>query len=129
MTAAPGAPATARVDVWTWAVRLFRTRSEATAACRGGRVRVNGQRAKAAAPVRVGDDVRVMRSGEERHVTVGRVVVKRVGATVAAACLTDLAPPPAPRQERPAAAALRDRGAGRPTKRDRRELERLRGRG
>lgn len=118
---------TARVDSWSWAVRLFKTRSAATAACRGGHVRVNGERVKAAQSVRVGDEVRIRVAGVERIVVVARVVVKRVGASVAAECLVDKTPPPPPREEM-AIAPRRDRGAGRPTKRERRDIERLRGR-
>jgi len=119
-------PATARVDSWTWAVRLFKTRSLATAACRAGHVRVNGERAKSAQPVRVGDEVRVRSAGFDRIVVVSRVVSKRVGATVATECFVDNTPPPPPREEIPLV-PVRDRGAGRPTKRERREIEKLRG--
>lgn len=116
----------ARVDAWTWAVRLFPTRSAAGAACRGGHVRVNGERAKPATMVVPGDEV-VIRGGErERIVLVQRLVVKRIGAPVAVACYLDRSPAPVPK-ERQAVAAQRDRGAGRPTKRDRRLIERLRG--
>ena len=69
-----------RVDSWTWAVRLFKTRSLATAACRAGHVRVNGDRAKAAQSVKVGDEVRVRSAGFDTIVVVTRVVAKRVGA-------------------------------------------------
>lgn len=121
--------ATARVDSWTWAVRLFKTRSAATAACRAGHVRVNGERAKAAQPVHVGDEIRVRVAGFDRIVVVSRLVVKRVGASVAADCLVERTPPPPPPpREELSLAPLRDRGAGRPTKRERRDLERLRGR-
>jgi ribosome-associated heat shock protein Hsp15 len=117
----------ARVDSWIWAVRLTKTRSAATSACRAGHVQVNGERAKAAQPVRIGDEVRLRTSDSERTVRVARLVSKRVGAVIAAECLVDLTPPPPPREE-VASAILRERGAGRPTKRERRELERLRGR-
>ncbi|MCX7521585.1 S4 domain-containing protein [Microbacterium sp. STN6] len=119
---------TARVDSWLWAVRLAKTRSAATAACRAGHVRVNGERAKAAQPVKVGDEVRMRVAGLDRIVEVRRILVKRVSATVAAESLTDRTPPPPPREE-VALAPKRDRGAGRPTKRERREIDRLRGRG
>lgn len=125
MQAPPGA--TARVDSWLWAVRLVKTRSLATAACRAGHVRVNGERAKAAQPVHIGDEVRLRESGFDRIVVVGAIFAKRVGAPVAVASYTDLTPPPLPREE-VAFLPLRDRGAGRPTKRERRELEHLRGR-
>ncbi len=116
-----------RVDAWLWAVRVFKTRSSATAGCRAGHVRVSGDRAKAAQPVRIGDEVRVRIAGFDRILIVKRLLVKRVSATEAAECYDDLTPPPPPR-EAVALAPLRDRGAGRPTKRDRREMERLRGR-
>jgi ribosome-associated heat shock protein Hsp15 len=121
MDAATGA----RVDSWIWAVRLQKTRSLATAACRAGHVRVNGERAKAAQPVRIGDEVRLRDSGLERIVVVKRIVSKRVGAVVAAECLDDLTPPPPPREE-VAFVPIRDRGAGRPTKRERRDIDKLR---
>lgn len=116
----------ARVDSWTWAVRMFKTRSLATAACRAGHVRVNGDRAKSAQPVRIGDEVRVRTAGFDRILIVSRVVTKRVGAPVAAECFVDKTPPPPPREE-VALLPIRDRGAGRPTKRERRDIEQLRG--
>ncbi|MFI0263696.1 RNA-binding S4 domain-containing protein [Streptomyces sp. NPDC017056] len=118
---------TVRVDSWIWSVRLTKTRSLAATACRGGHVRVNGERVKAAQAVRAGDEVRLRHAGRERVVVVKRLVRKRVGAAVAAECFVDNSPPPPPREEI-AAVGHRDRGAGRPTKRDRRELEQLRGR-
>ena len=117
---------TVRVDSWIWSVRLMKTRSMAAAACRAGHVRVNGERAKPAHPVRPGDQVRFRHDGRERVVVVSRLVRKRVGAPVAVECYVDKSPPPPPR-EAVAPAGRRDRGTGRPTKRDRREMERLRG--
>ncbi|PZF66207.1 RNA-binding S4 domain-containing protein [Curtobacterium sp. MCBD17_013] len=116
----------ARVDSWLWAVRLTKTRSAATAACRAGHVRVNGERVKAAQSVGIGDEVRLRTNGVERIVVVRGIVVKRVGAPVAATCLEDRTPPPPPREET-AWLPVRDRGAGRPTGRERRDLEKLRG--
>lgn len=115
-----------RVDSWVWSVRLTKTRSQAATAARLGRVRINGVQVKAAHPVRTGDEVRVRRDGIERIVVVQRLVKKRVGAPVAAECYVDNTPPPPPRAEIPDV-PHRERGAGRPTKRDRRELDRLRG--
>lgn len=107
-------------------MRLTKTRSMAATACRGGHVRINGDRVKPAAAVRPGDEVRLFHAGRERIVVVSRLVRKRVGAAIAAECYVDNSPPPPPREEI-AVIGVRDRGAGRPTKRDRRELERLRG--
>ncbi len=117
-----------RVDSWIWSVRLVKSRSMAATACKGGHVHVNGERVKPAYHVRAGDEVRLRHAGQDRIVVVKRVIRKRVGAPVAALCYIDNSPPPPPR-EAVAPAGVRDRGAGRPTKRDRRELERLRGLG
>ncbi|POX41283.1 RNA-binding protein [Streptomyces sp. Ru73] len=116
-----------RIDSWIWSVRLMKTRSMAATACRGGHVRVNGERVKAAYAVRPGDEVRLRHAGRERIVVVKRLVKKRVGAPVAVECYVDNSPPPPPR-ELAVQVPVRDRGAGRPTKRDRREMERLWGR-
>jgi ribosome-associated heat shock protein Hsp15 len=115
-----------RVDKWLWAVRLYKTRSLATDACRGGHVRVNGVPAKPATVVRAGDRVEARHQGRARILEVVRVIDKRVGASVAAGCLVDHSPPPS-RDEAPGA-WVRDRGTGRPTKRDRRRLDRFRAR-
>jgi ribosome-associated heat shock protein Hsp15 len=124
--AGPAVGESVRVDAWIWSVRLVKTRSMGATACRGGHVRVNGERVKPAYSVRVGDEVRLRHEGRERVVVVKRVIRKRVGAPVAVECYADNSPPPPPR-EAVAPAGIRDRGAGRPTKRDRREMDRLRG--
>lgn len=117
----------ARVDAWLWAVRVYKTRSAATAACRAGHVRVNGDRAKAAQPVLPGDELRVRISGFDRILIVRQPITKRVGAVQAASAVDDRTPPPPPR-ELTAFVPRRDRGAGRPTKRERRDIDKLRGR-
>ncbi len=121
-----GAVESARVDAWLWAVRMCSTRSAATALCRAGHVRVAGRAAKASTPVTVGDRVEARVHGVDRDLEVVRVVEKRVGAAIAVTCYLDHAPP-LPPAKRPAPVAERDRGAGRPTKRDRRRTDRLRG--
>ncbi len=113
-----------RVDSWIWAVRLMKTRSMASDACRGGHVRVNDIRVKPAYAVKIGDEVRIRTEGRERIVVVTRIIAKRVGAPVAAECYVDNSPPPPPREER-MPVLIRDRGAGRPTKRERRSIEKL----
>lgn len=116
-----------RVDRWLWAVRLTKTRSDAAAACRGGHVRVNDRPAKPATGVHPGDTVRARVHDRTRIVEVVRVIEKRVGAPDAATCYIDRTPAPPPEAAMPV--ARRERGAGRPTKRDRRLLDRLRGQG
>ncbi len=118
---------TVRVDSWLWAVRVFKTRSAATAACRSGHVRVNGDRAKAAQPVGAGDEVRVRIAGFDRVLVVREAIAKRVGAPVAALSYIDNSPP-LPTPEETALLPHRDRGAGRPTKRERRDIDKLLGR-
>lgn len=116
-----------RVDRWLWSIRLYKTRADATAACRGGHVRLNGRITKPATPVRVGDRIEAHVNRRDRVVEVARVIEKRVGAPLAAECYIDHSPPPPPAIEQPWI-PRRDRGTGRPTKRERRQLERWRGR-
>jgi ribosome-associated heat shock protein Hsp15 len=115
------------VDTWIWSVRLAKSRSAASTACKGGHVRVNGVRVKPAHLVRPGDEVRVRQGERDRIVVVTKVITKRVGAPVAAECYVDNSPPPPPR-ESVTPVGIRERGAGRPTKRDRRSIDKLLGR-
>lgn len=116
-----------RVDRWLWAVRLCKTRSASTTLCRGGHVRVNGAAAKASTPVRAGDRVEAFVGDRARMLEVVKVVDKRVGAVAAAESLVDHSSPPPPR-ERDDPIFARESGAGRPTKRERRQLDRFRNR-
>jgi ribosome-associated heat shock protein Hsp15 len=113
-----------RVDRWLWAVRLYKTRSLATDACRGGHIAVNGSPAKPATTVKVGDRVTARVEGWNRVLEVARIIDKRVGAPIAAECLVDHSPP-RPKTEL-VATFVRDPASGRPTKRERRQLDRLR---
>lgn len=113
-----------RVDRWLWAVRLTKTRPDAAAACRGGHVRINDRPAKPSTSVSPGDEVHARVGDRTRIVQVVRVIQKRVGAADAVTCYLDRTPalPVVPHVP----VAVRDRGAGRPTKRDRRMLEKWR---
>ncbi|WP_181781829.1 RNA-binding S4 domain-containing protein [Pseudonocardia pini] len=113
-----------RLDRWLWSVRLAKTRSDAAAACRGGHVRVNDRPAKPATPVQAGDSVRARVYDQTRIVQITKVIQKRVGAPEAQACYLDHTPPPPPKEGRPVF-AVRERGSGRPTKRERRALDQL----
>ena len=81
------------MDSWIWSVRLAKTRSAASGACRAGHVRVNGMRVKPAHSVWAGDEVRLRQDGRERVVVVVRVIAKRAGAPVAAECYVDRSRP------------------------------------
>lgn len=110
--------------MWLWAVRLYKTRSAATAACRGGHVRVNRAAVKAAAQVKVGDRIDAFVE-RPRSLEVVAIINKRVGAPAAAKCFIDHSPP-APVRRRNPPVFIREPGSGRPTKRDRRRLDRVR---
>ena len=113
-----------RIDQWIWGVRLYPTRAAATAACKAGHVRINGTSAKPSTAVKVGDRVLAQLGPRLRDYEVVRLIDKRVGAKVAIDCIVDHSPPPPPRDDIPV--FRRDPGTGRPTKRDRRQLDRLR---
>ena len=127
---APAGPTTVRVDKWLWAVRVFKTRTAASSACTSGRVSVNGEPAKPATKLVVGDTVEARRGDRIVVYKALRLIEKRVGAAVAADCVEDLSPPE-PDRAAPVLAppgGARARGEGRPTKKERREIDRLRGR-
>lgn len=115
-----------RLDSWLWAVRRYKTRSQATTACRAGHVRVNGDPVKPSTRLKIGDEVRVRVAGFDSILEVTGLITKRVGAPAAALAALDKTPP-RPSKLDTAAPIYRDRGAGRPTKRERRELDALRG--
>lgn len=119
-----------RLDSWLWSVRLYKTRSAATAGIRGGHVRVDDLPAKPAQQVSTGQVIRVRRDQDERIVeVVDPTLVKRVGAAIAQQAYIDRTPEkPPPIPEMAGRVAVRDRGAGRPTKKERRATDRLRGR-
>jgi ribosome-associated heat shock protein Hsp15 len=120
------APESVRVDKWLWAVRLFKTRALAAAACDAGRVRVNGQPAKPARNVRVGDALVADNGSVIRTVKVRALIEKRIGAPRVAEFLEDLTlPEPLNRPAGPQFAPpfVRAKGTGRPTKKERRSFE------
>ncbi|HEV8446480.1 MAG TPA: RNA-binding S4 domain-containing protein [Gemmatimonadaceae bacterium] len=116
-----------RVDKWLWAARFFKTRSLATEAVGGGKVEVNGERAKPAKSVKPGDEIRV-RLAPYEHILIVRAVAERRGPASVAQGLYEETEASAAARHRlaeqlrmaPAAFVFEDRG--RPTKKDRREL-------
>jgi ribosome-associated heat shock protein Hsp15 len=113
-----------RIDRWLCAVRLVKTRPIATQLCEGGHVRVNGNPAKPSTKIRPGDEVHALIAARERIVEVVRPIETRVGAPAAAECYIDRSPPPVVSEIAPGIKAVR--GEGRPSKRLRRELDRMR---
>ena len=117
---------TLRLDKWLWFSRLCKTRTQATALCRTGRVRVNRTPVRKPNHALRPDDVLTFPLG--RRIWVVRVVAlgeRRGPFREAQTLYEDLSPPPAPPAERSSGSGQRDRGAGRPTKRDRRAIDRL----
>ncbi|MBK1875661.1 RNA-binding S4 domain-containing protein [Pelagicoccus mobilis] len=121
-----------RIDRWLWAVRVFKTRGAAAEACKGGKVEIGGENVKPSRLVRVGEKVDVNKEGVLREYRVVGLLLKRVGAKVVANFVEDLTPPERleVRRETVAQRILqREAGSGRPTKRERREIDRLFGGG
>ncbi len=110
------------MDKWLWAARCFKTRTLASSACDAGHVRINGVGAKASKSVRIGDTVEAITPGGIRVLEVIALGEKRVSFEQAKLLFTDHTPPPEKREEPP---VVRERGLGRPTKRDRRKLGRI----
>ena len=86
-------------------------------------MKVNGKAAKPSSPVKVGDRVEARVGGRDRIVDVDKVIIKRVGASIAVECYTDHSPPPPERDTYQPLFGVRDQGTGRPTKRDRRAIQ------
>lgn len=111
-----------RIDTWLKLVCLFKHRADATEACKGGHVKINGQRVKPAAPVKPGDLVEFYLGSHFRRVVVQSVPTGNISKEVARTMYLDETPV----QPKVETANVRERGAGRPTKRDRREIEKIR---
>ncbi|MAE08835.1 MAG: RNA-binding protein [Bacteroidetes bacterium] len=117
-----------RIDSWLWAVRLFKTRTKASEACKGGKVKIGGQNAKASRDVRVDDIIELQLHGIKRKVQVIKIVKNRVSAKLVPELLKDLTSPE--EYEKQEMIKLlnkekRDRGTGRPTKKERRIISKL----
>ncbi|MCS7036171.1 MAG: RNA-binding S4 domain-containing protein [Saprospiraceae bacterium] len=118
-----------RVDKWLWSVRIFKSRTLATEACKAGRVRIEGEPLKPSHLIGLGDILTVRKAGFNFQYRVLQVLEKRVGAPIAATCYEDITPA----EERnkynawflnaAGGAEKREKGAGRPTKKERRELD------
>ena len=117
-----------RIDKYLWAIRVFKTRSEATDACNGGKVKIGGVNAKPSKDVRPGDIINVRKGAVNFTYKVIDGLEKRVGAKVVPEYAENLTPQEELDKLRAPVETFfvtRDRGAGRPTKKDRREIEEL----
>ncbi len=114
-----------RVDKWLWAARFFKSRTLAATACAGGKVDINGDAVKPSRLVRPGDLVQVTLPRGRRIVRIVALSERRGSGSEAQQLYEDLTPPPPPKESRPVPPAYRPPGAGRPTKRERRRIDRL----
>lgn len=117
-----------RVDKYLWAIRVFKTRSLATEACKAGRVKLDGRSVKPSAVVKTGDSYHIQKGLEKKVLRVTGLLEKRVDAKTAAAFYEDITPVEETHSYKSmgrASVPTRDRGAGRPTKKDRREIDSL----
>ena len=117
-----------RIDKYIWAIRLFKTRSEATEACNGNKVQLNGVAAKPSKTVKAGDSISVRKGAVQYSYKVLKIAENRMGAQLVPEFAENLTPQSeldklhAPRET---FFVKRDRGSGRPTKKDRREMDEL----
>jgi ribosome-associated heat shock protein Hsp15 len=117
-----------RIDKWLWAVRIFKTRNMAANACKKSKVLLNGRNVKPSHAVKIGDVIEVRHSIITRTFNVNGLLEKRVSAKIAVDYVEETTPPEEFRKLRiikDTPFALREKGTGRPTKKDRREITRL----
>ena len=117
-----------RIDKYLWSIRVFKTRSEATDACKGGKIRVNGADTKPSKMVKVGDTIVARKGAVTYTYKVLDLIDKRQGPQLVPNYAENLTPPEELAKLRAPIETFflkRDRGAGRPTKKDRRQMEAL----
>lgn len=121
-------PEKVRVDKWLWSVRIFKSRTLATKVCKRGKVKLEGETIKPSQLIKTGDILFVKKEGYDLQFKVVKLLKKRVGAPIARECYEDLTPEEEFNKFKAwykgkAQPEQREPGAGRPTKKERRELE------
>jgi len=118
-----------RIDKWLWAVRIYKTRTLAADACKSGRIKIGGTAVKPAYDLRMGETVHMLKDGLKKVLKAITLIEKRVGAEIAVACYEDLSPPPPPRSPNEegfyTTFEVRGKGKGRPTKLERRTIDKF----
>lgn len=118
-----------RIDKWLWSVRIFKSRTLATDACKGGKVKVGGMSVKPSFQISAGDTVSVKKNGFQFEFKVVQLIEKRVGAPIAVTCYEDVTPEAEKTKytewflNAMPTAEKRKKGIGRPTKKERREMD------
>ena len=123
-------PSKVRVDKWLWSVRIFKSRTQATDACKSGKVKIAGEALKPSYLIEEGALLEVRKEGFNLQFKVIKLLEKRVGAPIAVTCYENLTPEEELNKYKDwfvgkAAPERREKGAGRPTKRDRRDIDRF----
>ena len=119
-----------RIDKWLWTVRVFKTRTQAADACKGGKVKIGGQNVKASREIKAGEILEIQLGILKKVIKVKQLVKNRVGAKLVPDLIEDLTPVEEYEKMdllRQLNHEKRDRGAGRPTKKERRDLGKLKG--
>lgn len=119
-----------RIDKWLWSVRIFKTRTQATDACKSGHVRIEGDPAKPSSTLTGNETLQVKKSGFNLEFKVLKLIEKRVSAAIASECYEDLTPPAELTKYEDwfvgkKGVEFREKGIGRPTKRERRDLDKF----
>ncbi|MCC6515314.1 MAG: RNA-binding S4 domain-containing protein [Chitinophagales bacterium] len=116
-----------RIDKWLWSIRLYKTRTLATDACTAGKVKIDGETVKASYLLKVGQIININRQGEKWTLKSIKLIEKRVGAPIALTCYEDLTPPEEKDKLKFPSVffEVRDKGTGRPTKKDRRDIDKF----
>lgn len=115
-----------RIDKYLWAIRLYKTRTMATNACNSGKVKIDDINIKPSRLIQVGDAIKIRHNHQLKTIRVEKLIGKRVGATLAQECYTDITPERDKLQIHASAFhrnEKRDKGTGRPTKRERRKID------
>lgn len=117
-----------RIDQWLWAVRIFKSRTKANEACKKGKVLINGDKVKPSANVAINDHIKVYKNRFQYEFIILDIIKKRVGAPVAQKCYDDITPEEELQKFEKwyvgkIHGEFREKGAGRPTKKERRVLE------
>ena len=117
-----------RIDRWLWAVRIFKTRSMSTIACNAGKVKVNARKVKPSYKIKLGDTITIQKGIVKFAYNVRGLVCKRVSAKIAATHFKDITPEEEKFKMKTAnqSVGIRNKGLGRPSKKDRREIEKYR---
>ncbi len=116
-----------RIDKWLWAVRIYKSRSLAAEACGAGKIKIDGESVKAAHPLKVNTILIISKEGDKLKLNVIKLIDKRVSAPLATLCYEDITPPEEKDKLRFPGVfyEVRDKGSGRPTKKERREIDRF----